>query len=28
MFLLAYGLANSRPNKQAKIRLWADTIFS
>jgi len=28
MFLLAYGLANGRPNKEAKIWLCADTIFS
>jgi len=28
MFLLAYGLANGRPNKEVKIWRCADTIFS
>jgi len=28
MFLLAYGLANGRLNKEAKIWPCADTIFS
>jgi len=28
MFLLTYGLANDRPNKEAKIWPYADTIFS
>jgi len=28
MFLLAYGLANGRSNKEAKIWPCADTIFS
>jgi len=28
MFLLAYGLADGRPNKEAKIRPCADTICS